>query len=204
VAKVEFFFDCSSPWTYLAFSRIEGVCQKTAAELIWRPILVGGVFNAVNQDIYQTRANPHPIKARYADKDLQDWARYCDVTINWPEVFPVRAVDCMRGAFVALDAGVLPAYARALFEAYWGAGRDISQVEELALICQQVGLDKDTFFQKVATADVKYRLRENTEELVRRGGFGSPTMFVNSDDMYFGNDRLALVEVALRSGGDAE
>ncbi len=204
MAKVEFFFDCSSPWTYLAFSRIEGVCQKTAAELIWRPILVGGVFNAVNQDIYQTRANPHPIKARYADKDLQDWARYCDVTINWPEVFPVRAVDCMRGAFVALDAGVLPAYARALFEAYWGAGRDISQVEELALICQQVGLDKDTFFQKVATADVKYRLRENTEELVRRGGFGSPTMFVNSDDMYFGNDRLALVEVALRSGGDAE
>ncbi len=204
MAKVEFFFDCSSPWTYLAFSRIEGVCQKTAAELIWRPILVGGVFNAVNQDIYQTRANPHPVKARYADKDLQDWARYCGVTINWPEVFPVRAVDCMRGAFVALDAGVLPAYARALFEAYWGAGRDISQVEELALICQQVGLDKDTFFQKVATADVKYRLRENTEELVRRGGFGSPTMFVNSDDMYFGNDRLALVEVALRSGGDAE
>lgn len=204
MAKVEFFFDCSSPWTYLAFSRIEGVCQKTAAELIWRPILVGGVFNAVNQDIYQTRANPHPVKARYADKDLQDWARYCGVTINWPEVFPVRAVNCMRGAFVALDAGVLPAYARALFEAYWGAGRDISQVEELALICQQVGLDKDTFFQKVATADVKYRLRENTEELVRRGGFGSPTMFVNSDDMYFGNDRLALVEVALRSGGDPE
>lgn len=199
MAKVEFFFDCSSPWTYLAFSRIEGVCQKTAAELVWRPILVGGVFNAVNQDIYQARANPHPVKAHYNDKDLQDWARYCGVEINWPTVFPVRAVDCMRGALVALDAGCLPAYARAVFEAYWGEGRDISQVEELVLICRQVGLDKNTFLEKIATADVKNRLRENTEELVRRGGFGSPTMFVNGDDMYFGNDRLPLIEMALRA-----
>ncbi len=204
MAKVEFFFDCSSPWTYLAFSRIEGVCQKTAAELVWRPILVGGVFNAVNQDIYQTRANPHPVKARYADKDLQDWARYCGVTINWPEVFPVRAVDCMRGAFVALDAGVLPAYARTLFETYWGDLRDISQHKVLADVCAKVGLDKDIFFQRITEADVKDRLRVNTQELIARGGFGSPTMFVNGGDMYFGNDRLELVETALRSGDDTE
>ncbi len=204
MAKVEFFFDCSSPWTYLAFSRIEGVCQKTAAELVWRPILVGGVFNAVNQDIYQTRANPHPVKARYADKDLQDWARYCGVTINWPEVFPVRAVDCMRGAFVALDAGVLPAYARTLFETYWGDLRDISQHKVLADVCAKVGLDKDIFFQRITEADVKDRLRVNTQELIERGGFGSPTMFVNGGDMYFGNDRLELVETALRSGDNTE
>lgn len=204
MAKVEFFFDCSSPWTYLAFSRIEGVCQKTAAELVWRPILVGGVFNAVNQDIYQTRANPHPVKARYADKDLQDWARYCGVTINWPEVFPVRAVDCMRGAFVALDAGVLPAYARTLFETYWGDLRDISQHSVLADVCAKIGLDKDIFFQRITEADVKDRLRANTQELIERGGFGSPTMFVNGGDMYFGNDRLELVETALRSGDDTE
>lgn len=204
MAKVEFFFDCSSPWTYLAFSRIEGVCQKTAAELVWRPILVGGVFNAINQDIYQTRANPHPVKARYADKDLQDWARYRGVTINWPEVFPVRAVDCMRGAFVALDAGVLPAYARTLFETYWGDLRDISQHSVLADVCAKIGLDKDIFFQRITEADVKDRLRANTQELIERGGFGSPTMFVNGGDMYFGNDRLELVETALRSGDDTE
>lgn len=204
MAKVEFFFDCSSPWTYLAFSRIEDVCQKTAAELVWRPILVGGVFNAVNQDIYQTRANPHPVKARYADKDLQDWARYCGVTINWPKVFPVRAVDCMRGAFVALDAGVLPAYARTLFETYWGDLRDISQHKVLADVCAKVGLDKDIFFQRITEADVKDRLRVNTQELIERGGFGSPTMFVNGGDMYFGNDRLELVETALRSGDNTE
>ena len=74
MAKLEFFFDCSSPWTYLAFSRIEAVCERTGADIHWRPILVGGVFNAVNQDIYEARANPHPVKGVYSNKDLQDWA----------------------------------------------------------------------------------------------------------------------------------
>ncbi|RLA47072.1 MAG: 2-hydroxychromene-2-carboxylate isomerase [Gammaproteobacteria bacterium] len=199
MATLEFFFDCSSPWTYLAFSRIEALCERAGAEIQWRPILVGGVFNAVNQDIYETRANPNPVKAVYGDKDLQDWALYCGVSIAWPKVFPVRAVDCMRGAYVALDEGVLPAYAQALFETYWGQLKDISRRDVLTEICRQVGLDANVFFQRIMEADVKDRLRSNTEELIDRGGFGSPTMFVNGDDMYFGNDRLPLVEAALNA-----
>lgn len=197
MARLEFFFDCSSPWTYLAFSRIEALAARTNARIEWRPILVGGVFNAVNQQLYELRANPHPVKSVYTNKDLQDWARFCGVRIGWPAVFPVRAVDCMRGAFVALDAGVLPAYARAVFEAYWGDLKDVSQSEILAEICQRVGLNPQEFFRRITEADVKDRLRENTEELIRRGGFGSPTMFVDETDMYFGNDRLPLVEAAL-------
>lgn len=204
MATLEFFFDCSSPWTYLAFSRIEALCERTGADIQWRPILVGGVFNAVNQDIYEARANPNPVKAEYADKDLQDWAALCGVSIAWPKVFPVRAVDCMRGAFVALDEGVLPAYARALFETYWGDLKDISRRDVLSDICAEVGLDAEMFFRRITEDDIKERLRANTEELIERGGFGSPTMFVNSasrkgDDMYFGNDRLPLVEAALKA-----
>lgn len=197
MARLEFFFDCSSPWTYLAFSRIEALAARTDAQIEWRPILVGGVFNAVNMELYEMRANPHPVKSRYSNKDLQDWARFCGIKIGWPKVFPVRAVDSMRGAIVALDAGVLPAYARACFEAYWGDLKDISQPEVLMEICNHAGLQADEFFRRITEADVKDRLRENTEELIRRGGFGSPTMFVNGDDMYFGNDRLPLVEAAL-------
>lgn len=194
---LEFFFDCSSPWTYLAFSRIEALVARTKAQIEWRPILVGGVFNAVNMELYEMRANPHPVKSKYSTKDLQDWARFCGIKIGWPKVFPVRAVDSMRGAMVALDAGVLPAYARATFEAYWGDLKDISQPEILAEICSQAGLDAQEFFRRITEADVKDRLRKNTEELIRRGGFGSPTIFVDGDDMYFGNDRLPLVEAAL-------
>src|ERR1700685_3249632 len=68
---LEFFFDVSSPWTYLAFTRIHGVLERTKARIVWKPILVGGVFNAVNQDVYERRANPDPRKASYSGQDFQ-------------------------------------------------------------------------------------------------------------------------------------
>jgi 2-hydroxychromene-2-carboxylate isomerase len=200
LAKLEFFFDCSSPWTYLAFSRIEDVVMRTKAEMVWKPILAGGVFNAVNESVYEARANPHPVKSRYYDKDLKDWARYCGIEIGKPPVFPVRSVDAMRAAIVAQDEGRLPAFARATFESYWGELKDISQPEVLEEICGAVGLDWDEVSERIKSDDVKARLRGNTEELIARGGFGSPTMYVNESDMYFGNDRLLLVETALLNG----
>ncbi|MGH7838039.1 MAG: DsbA family protein, partial [Candidatus Binataceae bacterium] len=90
--KLEFFYDCSSPWTYLAFTRIEEVAARTRAELIWRPILVGGVFNAVNPSVYESRERPVKAKARYYAKDLQDWAHLYGLTIGQPSVFPVNSV----------------------------------------------------------------------------------------------------------------
>lgn len=198
MATLEFFFDCSSPWTYLAFSRIEALAERTGARIVWRPILVGGVFNAVNDSVYEARANPNPVKARYYVKDLQDWARYCGVEIGQPPVFPVRAVDAMRAAIVAQEEGRLPSFAWTAFRAYWGALKDISQPEVLAEICREAGLDWSLVSRRIKEDDVKTRLRENTGELIARGGFGSPTMFVNGTDMYFGNDRLPLVEAALR------
>lgn len=197
MATLEFFFDCSSPWTYLAFSRIHAVIERTRATVEWRPILVGGIFNAVNPSVYERRANPNPRQKAHYDKDLQDWARYCGIRIGRPPVFPVRAVDAMRGAIVAQDQGVLLPYATATFEAYWGELRDISLPDVLTDIVGRAGLDPATFFDAIKAPAVKERLRVNTEAVIERGGFGSPTMFVNGTDMYFGNDRLPLVEAAL-------
>lgn len=197
MATLEFFFDCSSPWTYLAFHKVEEVARSAGAELVWRPFLVGGVFNSVNPSVYEMRKTPVPVKARYYQKDLADWARLYGIRIGQPPVFPVNSVKAMRGAFVALEHGVLPAYARAVFEAYWGDLADISKDSVLEPIVARAGLDRDEFFEKIAKPAYKERLRANTDELIARGGFGSPTMFVNRDDMYFGNDRLALVRAAL-------
>ncbi|MCG8648308.1 MAG: 2-hydroxychromene-2-carboxylate isomerase, partial [Pirellulales bacterium] len=190
--SLEFFFDCSSPWTYLAFSQIEDIADRCGADLIWRPILVGGVFNAVNQDVYETRAKPNPRKARYSSKDLKDWAKLRGIVIQWPSVFPVRAVDLMRGAIVAQRHDALPAFAWAAFRAYWGEDRDVSQPEELAALARAAGIDEAVFAEGLRADDVKAELKANTEELIERDGFGSPTMFINGDDMYFGNDRLEL------------
>ncbi len=101
MARLEFFFDCSSPWTYRAFHRVEQVCSRAGAELVWRPILVGGVFNTVNPSVYEQRASPVPRKARYYAKDLRDWTRYYGLEIGQPPVFPVNSVKAMRGVFVA-------------------------------------------------------------------------------------------------------
>jgi 2-hydroxychromene-2-carboxylate isomerase len=201
MARLEFFFDCSSPWTYLAFHRVEDVCRETGADLEWRPILVGGVFNAVNESVYEQRAKPVPAKARYYAKDLRDWARFYGLRIGQPPVFPVNSVKAMRGAFFALERGVLSEYARAVFEAYWGDLQDISQDSVLHPIVARVGLPVEEFAARINAPEYKARLRANTDELIARGGYGSPTMFVNTSDMYFGNDRLVLVREALLSKG---
>lgn len=197
MAKLEFFFDCSSPWTYLAFVRVADVAERTGAQMIWRPILVGGVFNAVNAAVYDRRANPEPRKASYYEKDLADWARLVGIKIGKPPVFPVRAVAAMRCVLAADVHGALETFARAAFESYWGRLEDISQAQILTRIAEHAGLDGPRLLEEANTPQIKERLRANTDELIARGGFGSPTMFVDRDDMYFGNDRLELVETAL-------
>ncbi len=195
--RLEFFYDCSSPWTYLAFHRIEDVAAAAGAELVWRPILVGGIFNTVNGSVYEQRQNPVWPKMRYYAKDLADWARWYGLRIGQPPVFPVNSVKAMRGALVAHEHGCISAYSRKVFETYWGDLRDISQDDVLRDIVAAVGLDAADFFGRIAEPRYKDALRTNTQELIERGGFGSPTMFVDGDDMYFGNDRLILVERAL-------
>ena len=197
MAKLEFFYDCGSPWTYLAFHEIEALARDARAELVCRPILVGGVFNAVNDSVYEQRANPVKAKIAYHAKDLQDWARVYGLRIGWPSVFPVNSVKAMRGALVAEAHGKLVEWSRAAFEAYWGEDRDISQDAEIEALALRAGLDAGELLRGIASPAIKAKLRENTDELIARGGFGSPTMFVDGGDMYFGNDRLPLVRYAL-------
>jgi 2-hydroxychromene-2-carboxylate isomerase len=195
--KLEFFFDYSSPWTYLAFTKIEDVARRHGADLVWRPFLVGGVFNTVNPSVYESRSKPVPAKAKYYVKDLQDWARFYGIKIGQPSVFPVNPVKALRGAFVAEEHGLISSYSRRVFESYWGEDRDISKDDVLREIVRAAGLDEKEFFAKIADDKYKARLRANTDELIARGGFGSPTMFVDGS-MFFGNDRLVLVEFELQ------
>ena len=197
MARLEFFFDCSSPWTYLAFVRIRDILERVPAEVSWRPILVGGVFNAVNREVYERRASPDPRKASYYEKDLQDWARLAGLSIGKPPVFPVRAIAAMRAVLAADEEGALQPFALAVFELYWGELKDVSRPEVLAEAAARAGLDAARLLARSEAPKIKERLRSNTDELIARGGFGSPTLFVNGGDMYFGNDRLPLVEAAL-------
>ena len=195
---IEVFFDCSSPWTYLAFHNLQPMARELDAPIRWRPILVGGVFNTVNPTVYASRAAPVPQKARYMLKDMQDWAREADLKIKMPpSVFPVNSVKVMRACLVLEPMGKLVDFARAAFEVYWGDDRDISQDEVVADVCRRAGVDVQTVMAGIAQPAVKEQLKVNTDELIARGGFGSPTIYVGGDDMYFGNDRLELVRAAV-------
>ena len=120
--RLEFFFDCSSPWTYLAFVRLLKLADRVPVDLIWKPILVGGVFNKVNADVYKSREAPNLVKAAYYRKDMADWARLSGVKIIQPHVFPVRSVTAMRACLYAIEQDRLIPFATALFEGYWRDG----------------------------------------------------------------------------------
>jgi len=197
MAELELFFDCGSPWTYLAFEGVGPILRETGARFRLRPMLVGGVFNAVNQSVYEARAHPIPQKAAYHQKDLADWARFRGLQIGWPGVFPVRSVRAMRGCLVAEESGRQEAFARRAFEAYWRDLEDISQPTVLERVATEVGLDAEAFLARIEAPEIKQALARNTQELIDRGGFGSPTFFVGGSDLYFGQDRLELIRHAL-------
>ena len=205
--KIEYFFDCSSPWTYLAFKGITDLSKKKDFELIWKPILVGGIFNTTNPSVYEARNNPNPVKEKinYYFEDLKDWSNFRSIIINHdgfgegfsPEVFPVNSVKAMRGAFMFLDQGNIKNYVNSIFYAYWTDGLDISLEENLIKIVENLDVNPKKFLNFIQQQDTKDRLKDNTQELVDRGGFGSPTFFLNESKMYFGQDRITLIESQL-------
>ena len=205
---IEFFFDCSSPWTYLAFHNLQPLAAELGVAVQYKPVLVGGIFNTVNPSVYAQRENVVPLKRDYMIKDLRDWSREAGLHIIFPPtIFPVNSVKAMRGCIWLerldrledKDSGNARflRYTAAVFKAYWTDDLDISNDAVLVQICRDVGVDPDAFLAGIAQPAIKEEFKANTDEAIRRGAFGSPTFFVNGEDMYFGNDRLALVRAAV-------
>ena len=192
--KIEYYLDCSSPWTYLSFRGILDLQRKKEFQIVWKPILVGGIFNSINPSVYESRKNPVKEKAAYSQKDLKDWSELREITINWPKIFPVNSVKAMRGAFYFIDKGGIESYLEAVFHGYWTKGKDISDTEYLSLIAEENGGNALEYLEFISTDEAKKRLINNTQELIDRGGFGSPTFFLDDQDMFFGNDRIQLIE----------
>jgi 2-hydroxychromene-2-carboxylate isomerase len=198
MAEVEMFFDCSSPWTYFAFHSLREMQKEIGVTVAWRPHLVGGVFNAVNPSVHNAREKPVPAKSAYGKKDQLDWARYLGLRVMYrPSVFPVNSVKVMRACCMLEGTDSIVSFAAAAFDAYWGDDKDISQVPVIEGICRTAGLDPAEILAGIEQQPIKDRLRTNTQELIDRGGYGSPTIFVGGDDMYFGNDRMPLIRDAV-------
>ncbi len=201
---IDFFFDLSSPWTCLAFHNIQPILEETGAKAVWRPFLVGGVHNAVNQAYPESRSNNiNSPKWRQLFQSLVDWAAYSDVPMNFPGPhFPLRSVHAMRFCCILENNQPdLAKFAEACFDAYFTHQKNLDDPAVLVQIANDVGLDGEAMRAKSQEQETKDHLRRNTDEAIERGAFGSPSIFVPTDDgerLYFGNDQLPLVEWALK------
>ncbi len=203
MTSIDVYFDCSSPWTYLGFENVQRLADRIRAALVWKPFLVGGVFNTVNDSVLRSREHPIPLKQAYTRKDLADWARFAGLEINFPpSIFPVNSVKAMRGCLAADERDKLVPFARAVFQAYWRDDKDIADEAVLAALAEGAGLDAAALLARISEPGIKAALRSNTDALIARGGFGTPTFFLD-DDMYFGNDRLVLLEAAIVRSKDS-
>ncbi|MEY4500278.1 MAG: hypothetical protein RIS52_168 [Pseudomonadota bacterium] len=197
--RIEFFYDLSSPWTYLAFTNLSGVLERTGSSAVLRPILVGGVFNAVNPAVYAARDQINSPKMKHLWKTLPDWAVLAGVHIIFPSQWhPAKSVNAMRfSCALADDMPALAQFTKAAFESYFGRAENLDDPDVLVALAQAAGLDGEALRAAAQTDAVKALLRANTQELITRGGYGSPTIFVDNTTLYFGNDQLPLVEAAL-------
>ena len=182
---IEFYFDCSSPWTYLAFTGLLDLQQKYNFQIQWNPILVGGIFNTINKQVYEFRENPIPEKEHYYAADIQLWAQKRKITINWPDIFPINSVQVMRGCFFALSFDQLENYVEKVFVKYWKEGADIANKKALGTICKELHWDEDEFFNFIGQQSTKDMLFDSTQELITRGGFGSPTFFLQRANVFW-------------------
>lgn len=193
---VEFFFDVGSPSSYLAWTQLPGIAAAAQARIVWRPMLLGGVFKATgNQSPVAI-----PSKGRYMLQDLARFAKRYGVPLAFNPYFPINTLTLMRGAAGYLDSDKFQPYLQAVFEAIWVRQQNLGKPEVVAEVLNTAGLDVAEFERLVGLDAVKQRLMENTEEAVKRGVFGAPTCFVD-DEMHFGQDRLDFVAEALARHG---
>ena len=189
---VEFFFDFGSPTSYLAWTQLPRIAAQAGAQIVWRPMLLGGVFKATGN---QSPA-AIPSKGRYMLQDLTRFAKRYDVPMAFNPHFPINTLTLMRGAAGYLDSDKLQHYLQAVFAAIWVQQKNLGKAEVLAEVLTAAGLDVAEFERLVSDETVKQRLKETTEEAVKRGVFGAPSFFVD-DQLYFGQDRLDFVAEAL-------
>jgi 2-hydroxychromene-2-carboxylate isomerase len=192
--SLEFFFDYGSPYSYLADTQLPALRERNGCEIVYRPMLLGGVFKATGNR--SPMLEPVEAKRRYGGIEMRRWVAHLGVPFEANPHFPINTLPLMRTAHAAQAAGCFEAFHAAVYPAFWVAGADLGQPDVLAQLLEGAGLDAPALQAAAQEPAAKDALRATTEEAVTRGAFGAPTFFVG-DQMFFGCDRLPFVERAL-------
>ncbi|WP_415766926.1 2-hydroxychromene-2-carboxylate isomerase [Pseudomonas sp. ZB1P45] len=191
---VEFYFDLGSPATYLAYTQLPKICEQTDSQLIYIPILLGGIFKATGN------ASPAtiPAKGRYMFQDLDRYAKRYGVPLKFNPQFPINTLMLMRAVtgIQLRHPERFQAFIDCLFHGLWVEGHSLDDLATVASVLTQYGFDPNEVLALTVDEEVKAALKDNTEKAVQRGVFGAPSMFVDNQ-LFFGQDRLDFVLEAL-------
>lgn len=190
--QVDFYFDFGSPNAYLAYTQMPGLAERSGAEVIYKPMLLGGLFKAVEN------VSPafHPLKGAYLQIDLPRCAKRWGVPFALNPHFPVTTLAVLRGAVAMQLDGGFTEYADTVYRAMWVEQKKMDDPAVIAEVLGAIGIDAEAFAARIREDEVKKTLIATTEEAASRGIFGAPTFFVDGE-MFFGQDRIDFVEAAL-------
>lgn len=198
---IHFYFDFSSPYGYLASERIEDIAVRCGCELVWHPILLGAVFQVTGQ----APLTEAPLKGAYAVHDFSRAAREYQISYSHPDPFPIGSVTASRAVLWLRDRDGSDSVEtgrliHALYRAYFSEGQDITDNTVVASVAESVGIDAEAMIQAVSSDPVKQALRQEVQQAIERGVFGSPMMIVDNEP-FWGHDRLEQMERWIKAGG---
>ena len=191
---IEFYFDVGSPYSYIGFHRIQYIAAQHQAEIIWKPMLLGGVFKATGN----SSPMAVPAKARYSMRDLKRWSDLWQIPVQMKPQFPINTLQLMRliTAVQLFQPELFLNVLTGIFNAMFGQPRNLNDLNELIQLMQELGLEVAQVKSWLEDEKVKSELKVITEEAIERGVFGAPSWFVD-DELYWGVDHLHFVEYAL-------
>ncbi|MGQ3100062.1 MAG: 2-hydroxychromene-2-carboxylate isomerase [Sphingopyxis solisilvae] len=194
---LELIFDFGSPNAYLSMKALPELLDRTGADLLVTPCLLGGIFKATGNKAPMIQYADAPAKLAYENLEMRRFIAKLGLTkFRLNPHFPVNTLTIMRGAIVAEDEGNLDDYVDAVNRAMWEEGLKMDDPEVIAPFLSVNGFDGPALLERTQEPEIKAKLVANTEAAVARGVFGIPTFFVG-DEMFFGKDRLGQVEEAL-------
>ena len=195
---IEFYFDFSSPYSYIAAEVIDGLAEKYGRKVKWRPMLLGVVFQKTGQPLLVNV----PLKGEYSLRDFARSARYHGVPFAFPAKFPLSTVSAARAYYWlhGQDCAKARQFAHAAFRAYWVDGRDLSDLAVLQDLAAGLGVDGAALAAGVSTPEIKERLKVETDTAIAKGMCGAP-YFVVDNEPFWGADRLPQIEKWLQTGG---
>ena len=197
-APIDFYFDFSSPYGYLAAVRIDALAAKYQRDVSWRPILLGPAFKASGN----VPLTMQPLKGDYAKRDFLRTARFMNIPFAMPAQFPISTHNAARAFYwlIDRDPGKAKQLALAMYKTYFVDARDITSADVVVEIAATIGVDREQLTAALADAGVKERLKNEVEASLAKGVFGSPYIVIDGE-AFWGSDRFEQIEAWLKTGG---